>query len=68
MLWNTIYIEAAIEQMRAEGLTVDSADVARLSPLVYRHINFQGRYSFALPEIVARGGLRSLRDPYERDE
>ena len=30
--------------------------------------NFQGRYSFALSESVARGGLRPLRDPSEQDE
>ena len=68
VLWNTIYMEAALNQMRAEGQEVLSADVARLSPLVYKHINFQGRYSFALAESVAQGGLRSLRNPYEQDE
>ena len=31
--------------------------------LPYRHINFLGRYAFTLPEAVARGELRSLRDP-----
>ena len=36
-------------------------DVARLSPLEYQHINFLGRYSFALTESIARGELRSLR-------
>jgi hypothetical protein len=29
--------------------------------------NFQGRYSFALSEAVARGELRPLRDPDEWD-
>ena len=39
-------------------------DVARLSPFVHeRHINLWGRYSFAVPEAVARGELRPLRDP-----
>jgi hypothetical protein len=46
---------------------VTSADVARLSALVQRHINFQGRYSFAL-EAVTRGELRPLRDPSDRSE
>ena len=50
------------EKLRAEGMHVASADVARLSPLVHSHINFQGRYSFALSESVARGALRPLRD------
>jgi len=67
-LWNSIYMEAALNQMRVEGWTIDSADVARLSPLVFKHLNFQGRYSFALPDVVTRGGLRPLRSPYEQDE
>ena len=68
VLWNTLYMEAALTQMRAEGLAVQAADVARLSPLVHKHINFQGRYSFALSEAVARGALRPLRNPNERSE
>jgi TnpA family transposase len=68
VLWNTIYMEAALNQLRAEGLEVKPEDVARLSPLLHKHLNFQGRYSFALSESVARGGLRPLRDPYEWDE
>jgi hypothetical protein len=40
----------------------------RVSPLIHKHIHFQGRYSFALAESVARGDLRPLRDPYEQDE
>jgi TnpA family transposase len=68
VLWNTLYMEAALTQMRAEGLTVQAADVARLSPLVHKHINVQGRYSFALSEAVVRGALRPLRNPDERSE
>ena len=63
VLWNTLYMEAALQQLRAEGVPVHADDVARLSPLVHHHINFQGRYSFALPEAVARGALRPLRNP-----
>jgi Tn3 transposase DDE domain len=67
VLWNTLYMEAALKQLRAEGAEVRDEDVARLSPLVHHHINFQGRYSFALLEAVARGELRPLRDPDELD-
>ena len=68
VLWNTWYMEAAPQQVQAECVSVASVDVARLSPLVHRHINFQGRYSFALSEAVARGELRPLRDPSDRSE
>jgi hypothetical protein len=39
-LWNTLYMEAVLKQLRAEGMEVLSADVARISPLVHKHINF----------------------------
>jgi TnpA family transposase len=63
VLWNTIYVEAVLNQLRSEGYPVGEADVARLSPLVHEHINMLGRYSFAMPETVARGELRPLRNP-----
>jgi len=63
VLWNTIYIEAALEQLRKEGFPIRNEDAARLSPLIHDHINMLGRYSFAMPDIVARGGLRPLRNP-----
>jgi hypothetical protein len=63
VLWNTIYMEAALNQLRLEGYQVYEADVAKLSPLIHDHINMLGRYSFAMPETVARGELRPLRNP-----
>jgi hypothetical protein len=49
VLWNSIYIEAAIAQLRQEGFLVRDDDVARLSPFVHeKHINLLGRYSFAI--------------------
>jgi TnpA family transposase len=40
VLWNTIYMDAALRQLRKEGLEVRDEDVvARLSPLGYEHIN-----------------------------
>jgi len=63
ILWNTIYMDAALDQLRAEGFDVRDEDVARLSPLAHEHINMLGRYAFTLPEPVARGELRPLRSP-----
>ena len=67
VLWNTLYIEAALEQLRKEGYPVKDEDVARLSPLQHEHINMLGRYSFLVPDAVAKGELRSLRNPADRD-
>jgi hypothetical protein len=63
VLWNTIYMDAAVNQLRAEGHEVRPEDVARLSPLGFKHVNMLGRYAFTLPDTVARGELRPLRDP-----
>ena len=60
-LWNTIYMDAAINQLRQEGFPVYDEDVARLSAYGYGHINMLGRYSFAMPDEVKRGELRPLR-------
>src|SRR5713226_2625927 len=65
VLWNTLYMEAALQQLRDEGMEVNTEDVTWLSPLVHTHINFQGRYSFDLAEAVAQGALRPLRNPYQ---
>ena len=61
VLWNTLYMDAALGFLRANGHEVNSEDVARLSPLVYDNINFLGRYSFDLNDSVAKGELRPLR-------
>lgn len=63
VLWNTRYMDAALEHLRAQGVPVGEEDVQRLSPLGHEHINLLGRYHFAVPEAVLRGQLRQLRDP-----
>lgn len=63
VLWNTIYMAAALDQLRAQGYPIQDDDVARLSPLIFDHINMLGRYSFAVPEEVLRGLLRPLHNP-----
>jgi TnpA family transposase len=62
-LWNTIYIDAAVNQLREEGFLVLDEDVARLSSFSHGHLNLLGRYSFAMPDEVKRGELRPLRKP-----
>jgi hypothetical protein len=65
VLWNTVYMNAALEQLRAQGYEVQGDDVTRLSPLAFKHVNFLGRYAFTLPPA---GPLRPLRDPTEPDD
>ena len=60
VLWNTIYMDAALNRLQQQGMEINEADVARLSPLMYRHINMLGHYSFALAESIGKGVLRPL--------
>jgi TnpA family transposase len=62
VLWNTRYMNAALDYLRQTGLDVLDKDVERLSPLVSHHISFFGKYHFSLPEEVERGGLRPLHN------
>ncbi len=68
VLWNTIYMDAALKQLRAECFDVREEDVAKLSPLGFDHINMLGRYALILPDQIARGELRPLRNPATVDD
>ena len=57
------YIQAALDQLTREGWDISQPDIARVSPLAFKHINFLGRYAFDLPKAVAEGALRPLRNP-----
>jgi len=59
-------MDAVLTQLRQQGYSVRDEDVARLSPLIYEHINMLGRYLFAIPEAVLRGEQRDLCNPGSR--
>lgn len=63
VLWNTHYLDAAVARLRAEGHDIKDEDVARLSPLKDRHINFLGRHLFNIKAGGPGQGLRPFRDP-----
>ena len=64
-LWNTVYLDRALTQLRAAGYPALDADVARLSAYLRRHINIHGHYTVALPDLGGRH--RVLRDPDQHD-
>ena len=59
--FSDLYTDAILTQLRSEGYLVLPEDEAQLSPFGHEHINMLGRYSFAVPDAVTRGELRSLR-------
>ena len=68
ILWNTFYMDRALNHLRQQGITVNPDDVARLSPLGHIHFNMLGRYYFELAEALKKGGFRPLRNPNDPDE
>jgi len=67
VVWNTRYMQAALNWLEAMGEDTLEADVARLSPLKHKHINMLGRYHFELDDLATEGNLRPLRDPNSLD-
>lgn len=59
-LWNTVYLNAALDQLRSQGHPVLDTDVAHLSAYLRGHVNVHGHYSFAAP---TRQGLRCCATP-----
>ena len=62
-VWNTVYMQAAIEQLKSEGYELNEDDVKHLSPARSEHINMYGKYYFNIEEELQRKGLRELRKP-----
>jgi hypothetical protein len=67
VLWTTVYLDAAVRQLKAQGYPVREEDMARLSPFVSRHLGVHGTYSFVLPDL-APGAIRELRAPDAGDD
>ena len=62
-LWNTVYLERALEALRERGGPIPTELVRHLSPLGWEHINLTGNYVWSLNKHVAQGRFRPLRNP-----
>jgi hypothetical protein len=60
IIWNTIYMQKALESMEHAGYIVEDNDKARLKPFIHDHINIIGNYSFEETERSQKGILRDL--------
>ena len=52
--WSTLYMNAAIEQLRAEGSIGSDVGLGHLSPALYGHINPYGKYRFEIRRPTGR--------------
>ena len=64
VLWNTVYIERAVQELLKTGKTVDENLLQHLSPLGWGHINLTGDYVWRQNKQVEKGKLRPLRSDH----
>ena len=58
--WNTVYLDRAVRQLRAQGATVPDDLLAHVAPLGWEHIGLTGDYVWTVPDPAAP--FRPLRD------
>jgi hypothetical protein len=61
VLWNTVYLERAIDALRGHGQDVDVSLLQYLSPLGWEHINLTGDYVWRSNSRLGAGKFRPLR-------
>jgi TnpA family transposase len=57
IVWNTVYLQAAIEQLKSEGIEINDDELNQISPARFAHINPYGRYYFNVEKNLNRKGL-----------
>ncbi len=63
IVWNTVYIEQVLRQLKHEELSISDEDIKAIWPTRYGHLNVYGKYLFELARIGQKYGFRSLRLP-----
>ena len=61
ILWNTVYLERAVQALRDSGKDIDEKLLPHLSPLGWEHINLTGDYIWRQNKHVEQGKFRPLR-------
>jgi TnpA family transposase len=65
IVWNSVYMWAALEQLKREEPPIDDTEVRHLSPARYEHLNIFGKDTFPVQEELNRKTLRPLRQAEE---
>jgi len=61
ILWNTTYLQRAVDYLRIQGHHPASGDLAHLSPLGWEHINLTGDYRWDTSPTLGPDDFRPLR-------
>ena len=59
-VWNTVYLQKAIDYLKASENDFDENLLKHVSPLGWEHINFLGEYSFNIKNIPKYNDFRPL--------
>ena len=61
ILWNTVYLGRAVDELRSRGEIIPDDLLAHVAPLGWEHIAFNGDYVW--PDQSLTNGFRPLRNP-----
>ena len=60
-LWNTVYLDRALAELRRSGEIIPNALLPHLAPVGWQHINLTGDYLWDADMGIAPDGFRPLR-------
>jgi hypothetical protein len=61
VLWNTVYLEKAVDYLKQQGMNIPEEHLQHLSPLGWEHINLRGDYIWNLKQPTSYYRERPLR-------
>jgi TnpA family transposase len=61
VLWNTVYLARAVDELRAQGEVISDLLLSHIAPLGWEHITFNGDYVW--PTEPLQQDFRPLRNP-----
>ncbi len=62
ILWNTVYLERAVNHLKANGENINEDLLKHLSPLGWGHIHLTGDYVWPEKDKFKEGEFRKLRN------
>ena len=62
ILWNTVYLGRAVDELRSRGEIVPDELLAHVAPLGWEHVAFNGDYVW--PDQALANAFRPLRNPH----
>ena len=60
ILWNTVYLELCVNELRSRGVAIDNDLLKHLSPLGWEHINLTRDYTRNQVNHMKKGHFRPL--------